>query len=70
MKNIIKQLREKTVGELEKETRLLREETAKLKLEFKTNLPKDTNILVKKRKQLARTLMTLTEKLEVEKLRG
>ena len=41
------------------------EEIAKLQLSFKSNPPKDTNLLMKKRKQLAVLLTVLGEKEEV-----
>ena len=69
MKKQTKIYREKTVKELEKENSLLREEIAKTKLSFKGNPPKDTNILAKKRKQLAVLLTVLTEKREIESLK-
>ena len=55
----------KTSKELEKEVGLLREEIAKLVMSFKSNPPKDTNGLTKKRKQLAVLLTLLSEKKEV-----
>lgn len=69
MKKITKQLQEKTMRELEKETQLLREEMAKLRLKNKTNLSKDTNLLVKRRKRLAAVLTILTEKRELEEIK-
>ncbi len=68
MKKITKTYREKTNKELVKETYLLREEIAKLQLSFKSNPPKDTNLLMKKRKQLAVLLTVLAEKKEIENL--
>ena len=65
MKKITKTYREKTSKELIKETVLLREEIAKLQLSFKGNPPKDTNLLMKKRKQLAVLLTVHGEKEEV-----
>jgi len=62
MKKITKTYREKNSGELVKEIQSLREEIAKLQLSFKSNPPKDTNILMEKRKQLAVLLTVLTEK--------
>ncbi len=53
---------EKTSKELMKEAGLLREEIAKLQLSFKSNPPKDTNSIVKKKKQLAVLLTVLSEK--------
>ncbi len=69
MKKITKIYQEKTVKELVKETQLLREEVVKLQLSFQSNPPKDTNLLMKKRKQLAVLLTVLTEKNEVESLK-
>ncbi|MEK7597487.1 MAG: 50S ribosomal protein L29 [Patescibacteria group bacterium] len=65
MKKITKTYSEKTSKELEKEVGLMREEIAKLQLSFKSNPPKDTNSLTKKRKQLAVLLTVLSEKKEV-----
>ncbi len=67
MKKITKEFKDKTVAELEKQVQSIREEIAKAKLNFKANLPKDTNVLVKKRKQLAVLLTVLTEKKDYEK---
>lgn len=61
-------LKDKSVDGLEKEVQELREEIAKIKLEFKVNPAKDTNILMKKRKQLAVTLTLIGEKKELEKI--
>ncbi|MEK7110173.1 MAG: 50S ribosomal protein L29 [Patescibacteria group bacterium] len=62
MKKITKTYSEKTSKELEKEAIVIREEIAKMQLSFKSNPPKDTNSLVKKRKQLAVLLTVLGEK--------
>ena len=62
MKKITKTFSRKTSNELEKEANSIREEIAKLQLSFKSNPPKDTNSLVKKRKQLAVLLTVLGEK--------
>lgn len=67
MKKITKTYREKISKELAKDLYLLREEIAKLQLSFKSNPPKDTNSLMKKKKQLAVLLTVLTEKDEAEK---
>ncbi len=69
MKKITQTYREKTSKELIREIRSLREEIAKLQLSFKSNPPKDTNLLMKKRKQLAVLLTVCTEKNEVESLK-
>jgi len=65
MKKTTKIYSGKTVKELEKDAGLIREEIAKLQLSFKSNPPKDTNSIVKKRKQLAVLLTVLSEKKEV-----
>ena len=65
MKKITKTFSGKTSNELEKEANSIREEIAKLQMSFKSNPPKDTNSLVKKRKQLAVLLTVLSEKKEV-----
>jgi ribosomal protein L29 len=69
MKKITKIYREKTSKELMKEIYPLREEIAKLQLSFKSNPPKDTNSLMKKRKQLAILLTILSEKRDIEEFR-
>lgn len=66
MKKIAQELRQKAVKELQKEADQMRSEMAKLSLEFKTNMPKDTNTIVKKRKRLAVLLTILGEKQETE----
>lgn len=68
MKKQIKKLKEKTVAELLKEEQVLRRELTKLQLEAKVNAPKDTNFLMKKRKNLANILTILSEKHELESL--
>lgn len=62
MKKVKKELEGKTVKELEKQTQVLRVEIAKLVLNRKVSPAKDTNLIVKKRKQLAVVLTVLTEK--------
>jgi len=69
MKKVTKTYQEKTSKELLKESQSLREEIAKLQLSFKSNPTKDTNLLMKKRKQLAVLLTVFTEKKEVESLK-
>lgn len=61
MKKNTSELKKKTAKELQKDIQILREEIAKLSLEAKASPPKDSNLLVKKRKILARTLTVLTE---------
>ena len=65
MKKFTKIYREKNNKELAKEANSIREEIAKLQLSFKSNPPKDTNSLTKKRKQLAVLLTVFSEKKEV-----
>jgi len=57
----------KTVKELEKQATALREDIAKTILNQKVNPSKDTNLLRKKRKQLAVILTVITQKGEQEK---
>lgn len=61
-------LKDKSIGDLEKDVQNLREEIAKIRLEFRVNPAKDTNLLMKKRKQLAVTLTLIGEKKEMEKI--
>jgi len=70
MKKAVADLKTKSIKQLEIEISKLREEIAKLKLEIKINQPKDTNLLFKKRKQLARMLTVLTEKKEIERIKN
>lgn len=58
----IKEIRQKTVKELEKEAKDLMHEISKLRLEIKVNPPKDSNVFAKKRKRLAVVLTVLAEK--------
>lgn len=69
MKKETKELKSKSLSELEKQAQSLREEIAKLKLEIKVNPAKDTNLLRKKRKKLAAILTIIAEKKETEKLK-
>lgn len=57
-------LKTKPKKELSKESYILREEIARMRLELKVNPPKDTNLLVKKRKRLAAILTILSQKME------
>lgn len=68
MKKITKEYKTKTRKELEKIVQHLREEIAKLRLEAKVNPPKDTNLLVKKRKTLALILTLISEKKQMEEM--
>lgn len=69
MKKLTKSFQSKTVSELEKEEKKLREEIGKLRLEWKVNPPKDTNAIFKKRKELAVILTVISQKKELEKLK-
>lgn len=70
MKKLTKQYQNKTVKELTQETMILKEEIAKLRLSQKSAPVKDTNLLMKKRKQLAVLLTVLTEKKGIESLKN
>lgn len=63
-KKIIQELRSLDLRELIKKAEDLRKEIANLKLEFAVNKPKDTNIILKKRKELAAILTVIGEKKE------
>lgn len=67
MKKITKELINKTIKELEKQANALREDIAKTILNQKVNPSKDTNLLRKKRKQLAVILTIISQKKEREK---
>lgn len=62
MKTITQELKQKTNDVLFKEAENLRSEIAKLRVDYKVNPPKDTNIIFKKRKKLAVILTILEEK--------
>lgn len=62
MKKILETYRKKSLRELEKDINKLKKEIAQLRLEFKINPPKDTNLLSKMRKQLAQLLTIYQEK--------
>jgi|GEM_PF-2006146 len=67
MRKTTKKYQEKDVKELKKESLKLREEIAKLKLTNKMKPTKDSNLLIKKRKELAVLLTVLSEKEIYEK---
>lgn len=69
MKKLTKEFNSKTISELEKQKVLLTEEITKNKLSEKAVPQKNTNFLIKKRKQLAVLLTVLTEKKEAEELK-
>ncbi len=62
-----KELRTKTTDELVKELYDLRSEVAKLKIEMKTGKIEDTNMVYRKKKDIARVLTYLSEKGEEAK---
>lgn len=64
MRKSAQDLRQKSAKEMNKEIDQIRAELAKLRLEMKTNPPKDTNVIVKKRKRLAILLTILGENQE------
>jgi len=68
MKKQYKELKDKSVKELENESRVLREEIAKGRLDLKVNPPKDVNIILKKRKKLAIILTVIGQKKEYENI--
>ncbi len=68
MRKITKELMAKTRKELEKEAYKLRQEIGRLKLEEKVSLPKDTNLLKKKKKMLALILTLINEKRQIENM--
>ncbi len=59
MKTKTVDIKAKTIQELEKEIQMIRSEIAKLSVESKVNTQKDTNLIQKKRKTLARLLTSL-----------
>ena len=65
-KTEIEELRNKTVKELEKEGNEIVKEIAKLQLESKVNPPKNTNLVIKKRKRLAVILTIINDKKATE----
>lgn len=66
MKKLTKEYTNKSIKELEKLVLTLREDIAKTKLNEKVNPSKDSNVLPKKKKQLAVVLTILAQKKELE----
>ena len=62
MKKVVNDMRSKSVPELKDEIQVARKELSKLILETKVNPKKDTNLISKKKRYLARLLTILTEK--------
>ncbi len=69
MKKLTKDYISKSIKELEKMIQTLREEIARAQLNEKANPAKDTNLIDKKKKQLAVALTVLNQKQEEESLR-
>lgn len=61
-KKELEDLRSQSIKELEKQAENLIKEIAMQKIELETNKPKDSNILLKKRKKLARIWTIIEEK--------
>ncbi len=62
MKKAAKELRPKTIEELQKEAQTLRDEIAKMTIEKAVKPEKDTNALFKKKKRLAVVLTLINQK--------
>ena len=65
MKKFVQKYRQLDLKTLAKKEQELRKEIAKLKLEIKVNPPKDTNLLSKKRRELA-VFLTIKREKELE----
>ena len=59
---------EKSISDLKKEAEGLREEISRLRFELSLNKLKDTNMIRKKRKDLARVLTSIHQKEIIESL--
>jgi len=68
MKKITKESQNKTIAQLNTEEQSLRADMAKIAVEFRVNMPKDSNILSKKKKRLAMLLTLINEKKQQEEL--
>ncbi|GEM_PF-1237336 len=68
MKKQMKQLKDRSTKELEKEEQKLRQEIGKLILEQKVSPPKNTNVIHRRKKTLAVVLTVLHAKRELERL--
>lgn len=66
MRKLMKDYSAKKITELEKDIHTIRQEIAKLVLDRKSNPQKDTNSIVKKRKQLAVMLTVLVQKKQAQ----
>lgn len=64
MKNSVEQLQQKSPGQLGKDANTLREEITRLRLAQISNPQKDTNVVQKKKKQLAQILTVMSQKHE------
>lgn len=68
MRKLTKQYTDKSIQELTAEVQKMRTEIAKLLIEYKVKPQKDTNYIVKKKKELAVMLTLLQEKKDLELL--
>jgi len=68
MKKYATEFRKKTVKELEKESKDIKNEIEKLKIDWVVNKPKNTNVISSKQKKLSVLLTVLSEKKELENL--
>lgn len=64
MRKSVQDIHSKSVKDLEKEVASIRHDIAKTSLEQKVQPVKDTNVIKKKKHQLARTLTVLNDKKE------
>lgn len=62
MKKIIQEYKDKNISEINVKIASLREEVAKLKLSSKVKIEKDTNLIDKSKKEIARLLTLLKQK--------
>ena len=63
----VDELRQKTIGELQKEAAEIRHELAKLRFDHALGQLKDTSLLKKRKKDLARILTVIRQKEILEK---
>ena len=68
MKKYATEFRKKTVKELEKESKDIKNEIEKLKIDWVVNKPENTNVISSKQKKLSVLLTVLSEKKELENL--
>lgn len=68
MRKLRKEIKDKSIADLQQEVLKIREEIGKLSIERKVKAEKDTNLIMKKKKQIAMLLTTLNEKKALELL--